>query len=290
MKKILSILLFILLAFTFLSLTAQAAETGTTYDDGILAYLEAAEDFMANNPAASSSYVTDDTGTLTGEQIEALNEKAAAFAEKRGYGIYIWIVDLVPEEYAKSIDDLEVYVEDFYKRNNLGYGSEKNGMVLLLEIGDVPGERDYLFYTNGPCTDVFNNSTRERMLDDKVVPLFREAFNNGSFSLVADAFMDAVESEVVSGFVVILIFKLIAVIGVPLVTAWLVCANWKRKMKTAVTAHTADSYIPAHGFNLTGQTDQFLFRRTTRVKIERDTSSGGGSSSSSSGQSSGGKV
>ncbi|MCL1816507.1 MAG: TPM domain-containing protein [Clostridiales bacterium] len=244
-------------------------------------------------PAALASdernYVVDETGTLTNAQIEALNEKAAALWQKRACGMYIWIVDLVPEKYARTINDLELYADDFYARNSLGHGDDKNGMVLLLEIGDVAGERDYLLNTHGACTKVFNNSARERLLDDNIIPLFIAAFNNGNFYKVADTFFDQVEREFSQSIIKKRVIKLAIVILLPLLIALIVCSIWKSQMKTAKIARTADNYIPANGFNLTGQTDLFLYRTTTRKKIERSSSSGG-SSSSSSGRSSGGKV
>jgi len=279
MKKLLSILPLIIFASLLLPLTAHAAGKDLITDD------------ISFETGKAISYVTDETGTLAASQIGALNEKASIFEEKRKCGIYIWIVDLVPEEYAKSTDDMEVYAEAFYKRNGLGCGGDKNGMLLLLEIGDVPGERDYLLYTNGSVTLTFNNGKRERLLDNKIVPLFTEAFGSGNFYKVADSFIDAVENEFVTDFIITLALKLIAVIAVPSVIAWLICRKWKRGMKTAVTAHSADNYIPNGGFKLTGKTDRFLYRTSTRVKIERESSSSsGGSASSSSGKSSGGKV
>lgn len=239
----------------------------------------------------SSNYVFDETGTLTDEQIEALNTKAATLFARRECGVYIWIVDLVPEEYAKTLDTMEVYVDAFYERNNLGWGDKKNGMVLLLEIGDVPGERDYYLNTHGPCTSLFNNSVRENLLDDHIVPLFIDAFSNGNFYRVADVFLDCVESEYLSDFISTLGFDLTVVIAVPLLVAFIVCSIWKRQMKTAKIARTADNYIPKDGFKITGRTDQFLYRTTTRTKIESSSgSSSGGSRSSSSGRSSGGKA
>ena len=235
------------------------------------------------------TYVFDETGTLTERQINNLNIKAAALAEKRGCAAYIRIVGLVPDEYAVSIDYLEYYTDMFYFGNDLGYGDDRNGVVLLMEVWDVPGERDYLFYTYGPCTDVFNNSRRERMLDEKIVPLFAEAFNTGDFYAVADTFLDRVEYEFAFNFAFMLAIKITAVILIPAAVAQIVCMYWKRKMKNAVIARTADSYIPADGFVLTAREDEFLYRTTTRRKIERNSSSGG-SGSSSSGRSSGGKV
>ena len=240
--------------------------------------------------AADGNYVFDETGVLTNQQIDSLNRKAAALAQDRECAVYIWIVDLVPEEYARTLDDMEVYADAFYARNDLGYGADRNGMVLLLEIGDVPGERDYYWNTHGACTKVFFNSKRETILDDDIVPLFIAAFNNGNFFRVADTFYDSVEKGFASYKSSALITNLVVVVLVPCLIALIVCTIWKRQMKTAKLARTADNYIPANGFNLTGKTDQFLYQTTTRVKIEREPSGSGGSGSSSSGRSSGGKV
>ena len=246
--------------------------------------------------AKSDNYVFDETGTLTASQIESLNQKAAALSEKRQCGVYIRIVDLVPNEYAEkangdlNVKGLEKYADAFYEKYALCWGDDKNGMLLLLEIGDVPGRRDYLLNMHGSCTDIFTSSVRETMLDDHIIPPFKDAFKNGDFYKVADVFLDRVEHKFAYDIVFRLVLTLIIVILVPALIALIVCTIWKRSMKTAKIARTADNYIPANGFNLTDQTDLFLFRTTTSVKIESSSSSGGGSSSSSSGHSSGGRV
>ena len=236
-----------------------------------------------------ANFIIDETGTLTDEQIKILNGKAAAILRDWDCAVYVWIVDLVPPEYDKNVDYLERYVDAFFNRNNLGYGGDRNGMVLLLEIGDIPGERDYFLNTHGASRSVFNNSRRERVLDDYIVPQFRSAFTNGNFFKVADVFYNVTPGEFEAAAKTKLALKLAAVILIPILTALIVCSVWKGKMKTAVLARTADNYIPANGFVLTGQTDSFMYRTTTRVKIEKSSSSGG-SRSSSSGRSSGGKV
>jgi len=72
------------------------------------------------------------------------------------------------------------------------------------------------------------------------------------------------------------LFKVLATVLVPLIIAFVVCSGWKSKMETAVEARCADQYIPAGGFNLTVQQDQFLYRTETRTKIEKPPSSSGG--------------
>ena len=234
------------------------------------------------------NFIVDETETLSEAQIGALNEKAAVLLENRGCAAYIWIVDLVPENYARTYDTMEVYIDAFYEKYNLGYGDDKNGMVLLLEIGDIPGERDYALNTHGACSSALSANTKERFLDDRIVPMFVAAFGNGNFYGVASTFYDRIENEFVYYEMRILAAKLAAVILLPILIALFVCLRWKAKMKTAKVARTADNYIPANGFNLTGKTDQYLYRTTTRRKIEK--SSSGGSGSSSSGRTSGGKV
>ena len=295
--------------------------TGDTFYSGVLGYLEEAEAFLAEqttldeqnttpaedtNPISkaeqpfipvaqsffapgSGNYVLDETGSLTSEQIASLNGKAAAFTQKRECGIYIWIVDIVPEEYANSIDNMEIYADAFYEKYDLGYGDDKSGMVLLLEIGDIPGERDYLLNTHGSRSETISQSRREYLLDE-IVPLFKDAFSTGDFHKVVDEFLDLLDSQFAIATTIGMILDLAVVVLIPLLVARGVCAVWKRQMKTAVLASHADNYIPEGGFNLTNQSDQFLYRTTSRTKIERSSSSSGGSSSSSSGRSSGGKV
>ena len=55
-----------------------------------------------------------------------------------------------------------------------------------------------------------------------------------------------------------------------------------KKMKTSFFKKSAKDYVEAGTFVLTKESDRFLFRTTTRVKIENDTTntgskSGGGS-------------
>jgi uncharacterized membrane protein YgcG len=238
-----------------------------------------------------ANFVIDETGNLSAGEVDALNEKASGILAKYKCAVYVWIVDLVPEDYARTIDDMERYVDAFYAKHDLGFGKDKNGMVLLLETGDVPGERDYFMNTHGACTRVFSNRIRESLLDDDVVPAFAAAFKSGSFFPAADVFLDRVILDFEFNAFISIVGKLILIVAASLLIPAIVCGRWRRQMKTAKLAAAADSYIPQGGFRLTGQTDQLLYTTTTRVKIETSSSgSGGGSRSSSSGRSSGGKI
>jgi len=272
--------------------TARSGDAPSLDDDKLFSF---PVDKAALAPRGNN-YIIDETGMLTKAQIEALNTKADKLSKKRKCGVYVWIVDLVPERYVRTANDLEAYIDAFYKKYDLGWGEKKNGMVLLLETGDIMFERDYQLYTYGPCKLIFHGGIKSSILYTHVSPPFYAAFDNGNFFEAADVFLDRAEKEFASNFISGLVTDFIFIVPVPVLIAWIVCSRWKRKMKTVKLARTADNYIPQGGFKLTGQTDKFLYRTTTHVEIERDTSSsssrggGGGSSSSSSGRSSGGKV
>ncbi|MDR0490798.1 MAG: hypothetical protein LBH28_06100 [Oscillospiraceae bacterium] len=113
----------------------------------------------------------------------------------------------------------------------------------------------------------------------------------GSSYVVSNTSLDALVDGSASNFLSRPAVKLAIVILIPILIALLICSGWKRKMKTAVIARSADNYIPNDGFKLTEKGDQFLYRTTTRTKIERQSSSSGGRSGpSSSGRSGGGRA
>ena len=62
--------------------------------------------------------------------------------------------------------------------------------------------------------------------------------------------------------------KIAIIIIVPLLISLIVCLVWRSKMKTAKIARLADSYIPQNGFALRVQVDSFLYRTTTRRKVQ----------------------
>ncbi|MCL2124572.1 MAG: hypothetical protein FWH33_01120 [Oscillospiraceae bacterium] len=69
------------------------------------------------------------------------------------------------------------------------------------------------------------------------------------------------------------VIQVVLVAIVPILVSLLICMIWRSKMKTAHIAREADNYIPEGGFRLTGHGDMFLYRTTTRTKINSGSSS-----------------
>ncbi|WP_369282903.1 TPM domain-containing protein [Oscillibacter sp. GMB15532] len=262
--------------------------------------------------AAELDAVTDAAGLLTETEREELNNRAEALAEQYQCGVYI--VTLEDMEDMGGGSDAYDLATAVYTEYDLGYGEEKSGLLLLLSMA----ERDYALIAYGYGNAAFTDYGKDVLLDEDVLPLLGEDAYYEGFSAYLDtageylslardgkpfdveptpnynetegrsetgnqpqtdySYKKTLSPKYDEGEFAI---RLGAVILVPLLLAGGICLYWKRQMNTAVSARTADRYIPSDGFHLTGQQDTFLYRTETRRRIENDSAkghSGGGHS------------
>ncbi len=262
MKKILS---FLILLLTLTLLMAPAAF--------------AAEDEL--------NLVTDAAYLLTDVEFWELNDRADGISEK--YECDILVITL------EDIEDDDPYdlAEYLYDEYNIGYGSKRSCLILLLSMEN----RDYALVAYGYGNTAFTDHGKDAMLDKHVLPLLAKDRYFEAFSIyydVAEEYLQMARSG--SPFdkstdpdygKIGTPIKLGITFGLPLLIAFLVCGMWKRQMKTAVLARDASNYIPQNGFALAAQEDRFLYLTETRRKIEKSLSTGGTTvkSSGSSGRS-----
>ena len=223
--------------------------------------------------AGLPKYVYDSAGLLTASQQETLERKAAQIAAKYNCEARIITVDSIGGM------KIEQVANAFYFDYNLGIGSDRSLVLLLLSMED----RDYDFAAWGFADYAFTEYGKDVILGQHILPALKKNNYNEAFN----AFLDKTDEyfALASGGKPFdrdwLKEKLGVVILLPLLIAGGLCFMWKSQMKTAVTARAAHQYIPPGGFNLTGQQDQFLYRRETRTKIEKSSGSssrsGGGS-------------
>ena len=247
---------------------------------------------IALAPAAFAydlSLVDDLADTLTRQQADELQERAAAITQRHQCEVIIITIEAMDDD-----DGIYEWATYFYEKYDYGFGAEKSGIMLLLSMA----ERDYALIAYGFGNTAFTDYGKDVMLDKHILPLlaqnkYFEAFSayldktdeylsmaraGTPFDTNTDPAMDRED----------FLYRLTAVIFLPLLLAILICEMWKKQMKTAVSATTAHNYIPANGFKLTGQADMFLYKTQTRTKIERNTnttSGGGGTTRDSKGYS-----
>ena len=77
-------------------------------------------------------YVTDAAGLLTQDEVLALEAQAEQIAEDYGCAPYILVVENY-RDYEDTYDAFEAGM-NLYERWGLGYGPEKNGLLLMLSM------------------------------------------------------------------------------------------------------------------------------------------------------------
>jgi len=228
---------------------------------------------------ATFPYVSDSAGLLNQAQLSTLNNRAEEISRKYQTEVRIFTVENM-RTYGYS--DIEKFSYDTYLKYDFGYGPEKNTVLLLLSMHD----RDYDFRVWGSSKTAFTSHGINTLLDRHVLPLLRDDNYYQAFSIYLDTSEEYLrmakdgtpfdKNTDPARQRNLFFIKIAAIIFIPLIIAFGVCTSWKSKMKTVKLAKTACDYIPESGFKLTGQGDVFLYRTTTSVKIEKNSSIGGG--------------
>ena len=218
-------------------------------------------------------YVTDAAGLLTQDEVLALEAQAEQIAEDYGCAPYI----LVVENYRVYEDTTDIFEAgmNLYERWELGYGPEKNGLLLILSMA----ERDYALVTYGSVThraftDYGQDYLREQFLDN-----FRNDDWAGGFQDYLDTSAWLLEqakngtpydvNTAPKGFNPLIIV-------IPLVLALVVCLVLTGQMKTAKRKTEAGDYMVQGGAKMRVVQDIFTHRTVTRQVIQSENKGGGG--------------
>ena len=246
---------------------------------GFLDYLTASEEFMAQaaveQSAPATPYVIDDARLLTIEQRQELNTYAEKITETYGVGIYIMSV----EDFHNYGEEPQIFdvLWNYYHDNSLGYGADRQGMILMLSIA----ERDFATFFYGEDTEYAFNGFGQAQLENYFLDDFgSDDWYDGfmDFLTASEDFMaKAAAGEPVrdNPWSLASVFVLIALFVSFVVTRLL----WM-KMANVAAQKGAKRYQTAEGLVLTKQIDQFLTQTIRRRKIESSDSGSGRSGSS----------
>ena len=220
-------------------------------------------------------YVTDAAGLLTNEQVMALEAQAKQIAENYGCAPYILVVD----DFRVYEDTYDIYEAgmNLYERWELGYGPEKNGLLLILSMA----ERDYALVTYGSVTHQAFTDFGQDYLSEQFLDNFRQNDWAGGFQDYLDTSawlleqakngtpydVNSVEEEPVFNFFIILI---------PMAMALVVCVVLMFQMKTANLKTEAGDYMVPGGTDMRVVQDIFTHRTVTRQVIQQNENKGGG--------------
>ena len=136
-------------------------------------------------PEKPARYVTDRAGVL-GDDAASLNERLAQFERDTSNQILVWIDRRIPEGFT---------LEDFTVRaaQKWGAGQKKtdNGAVLFVFTDDRKVRIEVGYGLEGAIPDI----TAKRILDNEIVPRFREGDYRGGVRAGAEALMAASRGE-----------------------------------------------------------------------------------------------
>lgn len=227
---------------------------------------------------AQQSYVLDEADLLTPQEEAELDAYAARLAETYGVGVYMMTV----EDYLPYYDSPDVFntTQAIYHDYDLGYGPDREGMILLLSMA----ERDYATFFYGDKTEYcFNDYGQERLeeyfLDDFGWDEWHDGFHD--YLTASEKFLAKAESgspvrKSPAGLIIVFILIALAISGIVTGIFW-------AKMSNVRSQSSAHSYISPDGLDLTLRQDVFINRTRTRRKIQSSSGSshahsGGGGS------------
>ena len=236
--------------------------------------------------------LVDDADILSDSEEVKLLEKLDSISEAHQIDVAVVTInslgDRTPQEYA----------DDYYDYNGFGFGSERDGFVMLLAMDS----RDRWFSGCGNGISIFTDYGQEYMWDQVTPKLsdgdYYEAF--ATYADISDKFITEwekgtpydtnhkVKGKLHFG------WYIAAVVGGLLIG--LIHAEMVKAELTSVSMqHGAEDYVRPNSFALSVKRDTFMYKNVSREYIERSSSSGGGgtsthsSSSGSSHSGSGGK-
>lgn len=241
---------------------------------------DSVEKYDSSDMSDDSYYIDDSAGLLTAEEYYRLNDMLRSISETYNIGAYILMIDDY-EQYATSVEDASERLFDYY---NLGIGSERSSIQLLLSMKD----RSFDVDAHGYGRTAFDSKK------DRLIEAFKDDFRNddwyhGLYDYIheiekilesdrnagVDYATRALELADEAKRKTISIGILIAVI-VALIFGGGRLSKERKKMKNVEEATQADSYIAESGVNLSDTRDVFKYSTTTTRVIQSSSSRSGG--------------
>jgi uncharacterized membrane protein YgcG/DNA-directed RNA polymerase subunit RPC12/RpoP len=308
----------VVLSLIMLPMTIYAAEPETVPYEEASASSSGNPESVSEKEASSRQLarLVDAADLLTAEQEADLLPELDRISELYRCDVVIAAVPAM-EEYVYGTDyadwtDTQDYADSFFWFNTYGYGTNRDGILLLLAMED----RDYAFSTHGFGMTAFTYTGIES-IERSVLPYlkddqYNEAFKR--FASYADSFLKTARDEksyenntsgnsgttysdrgtpyrvpIDEDILIIFVF----IIAVSFFVALMIVLFWKSRLKSVRTAHFAREYVRPNSMVLVNGYERFLYKTTQATRIERDNGSsgggGGGSHTSSFGVTFGGK-
>ena len=228
----------------------------------------AAPAFAADGFADLYYRMNDNAQVLTEDEDGELEASLEELSVRQSFDVIIATIDSLESEGCTSMEE---YADDLYDYCQFGYGENRDGVLLLVSIGD----RKWHISTCGYGITAFTDAGIQYLGEQMTAAREGHPYD-----------VDNMPKEPFS----IVYLGVALVIG--LITALIVTGVMKSRLKSVAPQRDATSYVRQGSMKLTNQRDLYLYRevhRTERPKESSSSDSGGSSThTSSSGSTHGG--
>ncbi len=228
---------------------------------------------MMLSPAvlAGSDAVVDEADLLTVQQEEDIAGLAESITNTYNMDVAVVIISSLDGKTSQA------YADDYYDYNGYGIGEDYSGVLFLLAIDD----RDYAISTCGEAIDALSDQDIDELLD-----CVFDDFRAGNYYLGLRTYLENLESEFYDyanskdesvksskpNYGKIGVFSLAIGAG----AGGIGLASMRSGMNTAKPQVGAQSYLANNSFALPVKRDTFLYTRTSRTRIQTQSSGGRG--------------
>ncbi len=243
--------------------------------------------FSLNTSAVSEgkSRLIDNAKILNSSEFESISSKLDEISERQNIDVMILTEKSLG---GKSMRD---YSDDYFDYNGYGMGSERSGVLLLLDMG----ERDSYISTSGRAEKAFTlagiDYISEQILPEMKSDNYDKAFE--TFANLCDEFITKANTDKpydrgnLPKNPFNISFWIPAAILIGIAAAWLVTKYMKMQLKTVSQKSKADDYIQKNSLQIKNSRDVFLYSNIVRHARPKSRS-GSGTHRSSSGRIHGG--
>ncbi|MDO4487696.1 MAG: TPM domain-containing protein [Eubacteriales bacterium] len=224
-------------------------------------------------------YVADQAGVLTDTEEKDLNDYITDVREKIGHDIVIVT--------ANGIDpsDRMAFADDYFDYNGYGYGENKNGALLLVNIGDdgVYSKGNSWISTSGSTMSLISDSTVQK-IGEKITPMLLDGKYHEAFSTYINFVGNKPKQDRSSELLKIIL----TCVGLSLIAAFIWLFIELNKLKSVADAREADLYLKEGTLDIRRSYDHYVYSTVTKTEIKSESSGGGHTSSSGSSHGGGG--
>ena len=226
--------------------------------------------FAADGFADLYYRVNDSAEVLTEDEDSELEASLEELSVRQSFDVVVATIDSLEGE---GYTSMEEYADDLYDYCQFGYGENRDGVLLLVSIGDRKWHISTCGYGITAFTDAGIQYLGEQMTPDMA---------DGDYAAAREGHPYDVDNMPKEPFSIVYL-GVALVIG--LVTALIVTGVMKSQLKSVAPQRDATSYVRQGSMKLTNQRDLFLYRdvhRTERPKESSSSDSGGSSTHTSS--------